>query len=187
MVIKEKVAEIREIINKYDNVKLVAATKYMNIEQTREIIEAGVTDLGENRTDLFLEKYEALKDYNINWHFFGVLQSRKVKDVANRISCLHSLDRPSLAKELDKRLNNPLDCFVQINISEEPNKQGIPLSRTKAFVKSLKDCKNIRIIGLMCIGKLTADTDVLREEFSKMQKMQKEIEAMNLEYARKVL
>ena len=57
MNIKEKVAEIREITSKYDNVKLVAATKYMSIEQTREIIEAGVKDLGENRTDLFLEKY----------------------------------------------------------------------------------------------------------------------------------
>lgn len=183
MNIKEKVAVIRNTIGGYDNVKLVAATKYMTIDQTREIVEAGITDLGENRTDLFLEKYESLKDLNVNWHFFGVVQSRKVKDVANKITCLHSLDKLSLAMELDKRLSKPLDCFVQVNISEEPNKQGIPISKTKAFIKSLEKCKNIRIIGLMCIAKMTADLEVLKDEFSRMQKMQKTIESLELEYA----
>lgn len=183
MRIKEKVAKIKEITDNYPNVKLVAATKYMTIDQTRELIEAGITDFGENRTDLFLEKYEALKDYHINWHYFGVVQSRKVKDVANRIACLHSLDKISLAMELDKRLLKPLDCFVQVNISEEPNKQGIPITKTKAFIKSLDKCKNIRVIGLMCIAKLTADEQILRDQFSRMQKMQKEVEALNLDYA----
>lgn len=183
MNVKEKVAEIKQEIGKFGDVKLVVATKYMNIEQTKAIVEAGINDLGENRTDLFLEKYEALKDENINWHFFGVVQSRKVKDVVNRISCLHSLDRLGLAMELDKRLEKPLDCFVQINISEEPNKQGIPLSKTKAFIKSLAKCTKIRVIGLMCIAKLTCEIDVLRNSFEKMQKMQKEIEALGLDYA----
>ncbi|HHU56430.1 MAG TPA: YggS family pyridoxal phosphate-dependent enzyme [Acholeplasmataceae bacterium] len=181
--IAEKVAEVKKTLVGYDNVKLVAATKYLTIEQTKELVEAGITDLGENRTDLFLEKYNALKDYDINWHFFGVVQSRKVKDIANRISCLHSLDRLSIAMELDRRLTKPLDCFVQINISEESNKQGIPLSQTKKFIKSLAKCTNIRVIGLMCIGKLTCEEDVLHEEFAKMQKMQKEIQEMNLDYA----
>lgn len=183
MSIAEKVAEVKKTLVGYDNVKLVAATKYLTIEQTKELVEAGITDLGENRTDLFLEKYNALKDYDINWHFFGVVQSRKVKDIANRISCLHSLDRLSIAMELDRRLTKPLDCFVQINISEESNKQGIPLSQTKKFIKSLAKCTNIRVIGLMCIGKLTCEEDVLHEEFAKMQKMQKEIQEMNLDYA----
>lgn len=181
--INEKVAKVKETIANYKGVKLVVATKYMGIDQTKEIVEAGIKDLGENRTDLFLEKYEALKDYNIKWHFFGVVQSRKVKDIVNRISCLHSLDRLSLAMELDKRLKKPLDCFVQVNISEESNKQGIPLMKTKSFIKSLANCKNIRVIGLMCIAKMTCEEEVLHQEFAKMQKMQKEIEAMNLDYA----
>ena len=61
--------------------------------------------------------------------FFGALQTRKIKDVANKIHCLHSLDRISVAVELEKRLEKPLDCFVQVNISEEPNKQGVPVNR----------------------------------------------------------
>lgn len=183
MGVNSKVKEIKEEIVKYGNVKLVVATKYMTVEQTKELIDAGVQDLGENRTDLFLEKYEALKDCNVNWHFFGILQSRKVRDVVNKISCLHSLERLSIAMELDKRLSKPLDCFVQINISEEENKQGIPISKTKSFIKSLAKCSKIKVIGLMCIAKMTCEEEVLRDEFSRMQKMQKEIEAMNLDYA----
>lgn len=183
MDIKEKVEKVKEIISQYKNVKLIAATKYMDIEQTKALIEAGITDLGENRTDMFLEKYEALKEYNVNWHFFGVVQSRKVRDIANKITCLHSLDKLSLAMELDRKLEKPLDCYVQINITEEANKQGIPASKTKQFIKSLAKCHNIRVVGLMCISKMTFDQDILARGFDKMVKIKEEIEAMNLDYA----
>ncbi len=180
---KEKIAEIKKETDKYKDVKIIAATKYMSIEDTRKLVEAGINELGENRTDMFLEKYEALKDLNIKWHFFGVVQSRKVKDVVGKISCLHSLDKLSTAMELDKRLEEPLDCFVQINISEEPNKEGIPYTRVKPFIKSLAKCSKIRVIGLMCIAKLTYDEEVLNKSFAKMQKIKNEIEEMNLDYA----
>ena len=180
---KKKILEIEKETSKYENVKVIAATKYMNVEQTKNIVEAGIKCLGENRTDLFLEKYEALKDYDIEWHFFGVLQSRKIKDVVNKIDCLHSLEKLSVAMELDKKLEKPLDCFVQVNISEEPNKQGIPVNKVKTFIKSLSKCQNIRVIGLMCIAKMTYDTELLEDSFAKMKKIKEEIEAMNLEYA----
>lgn len=180
---KKKILEIEQETSKYDNVKIIAATKYMNVDQTRELVNAGIKCLGENRTDLFLEKYEALKDQDIEWHFFGVLQSRKIKDVVNKIDCLHSLEKLSVAMELDKKLEKTLDCFVQVNISEEPNKQGIPLNKVKTFIKSLSKCSNIRIVGLMCIAKMTYDTEVLEDSFAKMKKAKEEIEAMNLDYA----
>lgn len=180
---RNRVEEVNEVLKDYPNTKLVAATKYMTIDQTKELYNAGVHCFGENRTDMFLEKYETLKDLDIEWHFFGVLQSRKIKDVANKISCLHSLEKLSIAIELDKKLEKPLDCFVQINISEEPNKQGIPLVKLKSFIKSLAKCKNIRVIGLMCIAKLTYDTELLERQFNKMRLAKEEIEAMNLDYA----
>ena len=149
----------------------------------RQLIEAGVKCIGENRAEIFLEKYEALKDYNVEWHFFGVLQSRKIKDVVNKIDCLHSLEKLSVAIELDKKLEKPLDCFVQVNISEEPNKQGIPINKVKPFIKSLAKLQNIRVIGLMCIAKLTYDEEILDRQFSRMREAKEEIEAMNLDYA----
>ncbi|HEY8396168.1 MAG TPA: YggS family pyridoxal phosphate-dependent enzyme [Bacilli bacterium] len=184
MGIREQVERVRESLKDYPNVKVVAATKYLNIEQTKELIDAGIYNLGENRTDMFLEKYEALKDYaDIQWHFFGVLQTRKIKDVVNKIVCLHSLDKLSLAIELDKKLSKPLDCFVQVNISEEANKSGVPANKVKAFIRQLEKYPKIRVVGLMCIAKLTFDEDVLRKQFSKMQKLKEEVEAMNLPYA----
>ena len=180
---KKRLEQIEKVTSQYPNVKLVAATKYMNIEQTRQLIDAGVKCIGENRAEIFLEKYEALKDYNVEWHFFGVLQSRKIKDVVNKIDCLHSLEKLSVAIELDKKLEKPLDCFVQVNISEEPNKQGIPINKVKPFIKSLAKLQNIRVIGLMCIAKLTYDEEILDRQFSRMREAKEEIEAMNLDYA----
>ncbi|MDD3171319.1 MAG: YggS family pyridoxal phosphate-dependent enzyme [Bacilli bacterium] len=184
MGLKEKVEEVRMTLKDHPNVKLIAATKYMTLEETKAIVEAGIKDLGENRTDMFLMKYNELKDNkDIKWHFFGVVQSRKIKDIANKIDCLHSLDRVSLAIELNKKLNEPLDCFIQVNISEEPNKQGIPANKVKSFVKQLESCPKIRVIGLMCIAKMTFDEEVIRKSFKKMKRLKEEIEELNLSYA----
>lgn len=183
MSIKDQVEVVKESLKDHPNVNLIAATKYMDIDQTRELVLAGITSLGENRTDMFLEKYEALSDLNIDWHFFGVVQSRKIKDIVNKVNCLHSLDRYSLAVELNKRLEKPLDCFIQINISEEPNKQGIPASKLNTFVKQLANLENIRVVGLMCIAKLTFNKEEIRDEFMQMKKLQEQVEAMNLPYA----
>ena len=183
MGIKDQVVLVKESLKDYPNVKLIAATKYMDIKQTRELIECGITAIGENRTDMFLEKYEALKDLNVEWHFFGVVQSRKIKEIVNKVDCLHSLDRYSLAVELNKRLEKPLDCFIQINVSEEPNKQGIPAGKLMTFVKQLASCDKINIVGLMCIAKLTFDKEELRKEFMQLKQLQEEVEAMNLPYA----
>lgn len=184
MGVKEQVAFVKDTIKDFPNVNVIAATKYMDIEQTKELVAAGITSLGENRTDMFLEKYEALKDNkDINWHFFGYVQSRKIRDIVNKICCLHSLDRISLAIELNKKLEKPLECFIQINISEEPNKQGIPANKLKTFVKQLAVCDKLKIVGLMCIAQLTFDKEELKEQFNKMKKLQEEVQKMNLEYA----
>ncbi|HPZ27813.1 MAG: YggS family pyridoxal phosphate-dependent enzyme [Bacilli bacterium] len=184
MSIKEQVRLVRESLRDYPNVQIIAATKYMDIEQTQELIDAGIYDFGENRADEFLKKYNHFKDYEkVRWHYFGVVQNRKIKDLANRIVCLHSLERLATAIEFEKRLQAPLDCFVQVNISEEANKQGIPANKVKTFIKQLENCKKIRVIGLMCIAPLTFDEEVLRKSFQKMQRIKEEIESMNIPYA----
>lgn len=181
MGIKEQVKLVKDELKDYPSINLIAATKYMDVKQTLELYKNGINEFGENRTDMFLEKYEALKNYpDIKWHFFGVVQSRKVKDIVNKISCLHSLDRISLAMELNKRLEKPLDCFIQINISEEPNKQGIPACKLKPFVKQIQNLEKINIVGLMCIAKFTFDEEELIGYFSKMKKLKEEIESLNI-------
>ena len=117
---KEKALELNEILKDYPKCKVVIATKLFTPEQVEQLYNIGYRDFGENRVEMFLEKYHYLEKYeDINWHFFGNLQTRKVREVANHLTCLHSLDSETTAYELDKRLNKPLDCYVQVNISEE--------------------------------------------------------------------
>jgi pyridoxal phosphate enzyme (YggS family) len=182
--IREQVIKVKESLKDYPDVEVIAATKYMNVEQTIELVEAGIYNLGENRNDMFLEKYEVLKDNpNVRWHFFGVVQTRKIKELANKIECLHSLDKISTAIEFNKRLNNTLDCFVQVNITEEANKGGVPANKVKTFIKQLENYPKIRVIGLMCIAKMTFEEEVIKKQFAKMKKIKEEVESMNLPYA----
>src|SRR5699024_10866067 len=126
-----------------EEITLIAVTKYVTIERTMETIQAGVTDIGENRLNGFLEKYESIQD--ATWHFIGTLQSRKVKEVIDKVDQLHSLDRKSLAKEINKRRQQPLDCFVQVNVSGEESKHGISPDQVLSFVQDMASYENIRI------------------------------------------
>ena len=85
-----------------DVVTIIAVTKEVSVERTQEVIKAGVIHLGENRPEGLKKKLDAIDD-KINWHYIGSLQTRKVKTVINEIEILHSLDRLSLADEIEKR------------------------------------------------------------------------------------
>ena len=184
MNIKEQLKKVKESISDYPDVRIVVATKYITTEQTKEVIDAGLKDLGENRTDSFLEKYEAYKDNDeLVWHFFGVLQTRKVRSVIDKIDYLHSLDNLSLANEINKRRKTPLKCFVQVNISAEPNKSGVDETKVIPFIKSLSKYENIEVVGLMAIAKLTFDEDLLNSYYETMKELQEEVKSLNLPYA----
>ena len=184
MNIEEQLKKVRESISDYPDVRIVVATKYITTEQTKEVIDAGLKDLGENRTDSFLEKYEAYKDNDeLVWHFLGVLQTRKVRSVIDKIDYLHSLDNLSLANEINKRRKTPLKCFVQVNISAEPNKSGVDETKVIPFIKSLSKYENIEVVGLMAIAKLTFDEDLLNSYYETMKELQEEVKSLNLPYA----
>ena len=100
MSVKEQIQKIRNDLSSYPNVNVIAATKYVGIDKTQEIINEGIFHIGENRVDTFLEKYEAITDERVVWHFLGVLQTRKVRSIIDKIDYLHSLDSISLASEI---------------------------------------------------------------------------------------
>lgn len=184
MDVKGQLLKIKETLKDYPDVKIIAATKYITVEQTKEVLDAGIKDLGENRTDSFLEKYEAYKDVDdITWHFFGVLQTRKVRSIIDKIDYLHSLDNLSLANEINKRRTTPLKCFVQVNVSADPNKSGIDETKVISFIKSLSKYENIEVVGLMTIARLTFDEELLESYFETMQELRSEVQALNLPYA----
>lgn len=187
MPVKEQLQKIRENLAEYQNVKLVAATKYFSIEKTKEIVEAGVTDIGENRKDSFLEKYEALKNYPITWHYFGTIKipPKLTSAFIDSIDYLHSLDSVDLANAINKarRSSTPLKCFIQVNLSNNANKTGLSEVKLIPFIKSLAKYEKIQIIGLMTIADYTFDDEILSKCFRTMQELQKEVQSLNLSYA----
>ena len=120
--IEEKIANAcQNSGRKRDEITLIAVTKYVTIERAQEALDAGIIDLGENRDEGLLNKYEVLQD-KPNWHYIGSLQTRKVKNVIDKVAFIHSLDRISLAEEIQKRATKPIKCLVQVNVSGEESK-----------------------------------------------------------------
>src|SRR5690625_298728 len=110
-----------------DEITIIGVTKYVTIERAEALINAGIKNIGENRTDELLNKYNEIGDA-VNWHFIGTLQSRKVKEVVDKIDTIHSLDRISIAKQIESRSDKQIDCFVQVNVSGEAAKFGLTRS-----------------------------------------------------------
>lgn len=187
MSIKEQVEAVKISLKKYPDVLVVAATKYFDLEKTKEIVNAGINNLGENRKDSFLEKYEALKDENIVWHFFGTIKipPKLSSSFIDSIDYLHSLDSIDLANAINKsrKKKEPLKCFIQVNVSSNNNKTGLDETKVIPFVKNLVKYPKVRIVGLMTVGTYTFDEDELISYYQTLQDLQKEVQDLNLDYA----
>lgn len=187
--VKDNLAQINLEINEHrekSNIStqpnVIAVTKYVTIERAKEAYQAGIRHFGENRLEGFKEKKEALpKDAVL--HFIGSLQSRKVKDVINDVDYFHALDRMSLAKEINKRAEHTISCFLQVNVSGESSKHGISLDEVNAFIEEIKQFENIKIVGLMTMAPYTDDNAYIQSLFRKLRTKRDEIKKLNLEYA----
>lgn len=190
MSVKENLAIINDTIEQAcqncgrtkEDISVIAVTKYVSTERAEEAIEAGVEHLGENRKEGLLEKYEAIGD-RVNWHFIGSLQSRKVKEVIDQVSMIHSLDRKSLAKEINKRANHPVPCFIQVNVSGEESKHGLAVDEVEAFVDLMKSYENVKVVGLMTMAPHTENEEQLRGVFRKLRALRDIIRDKQLSHA----
>ncbi len=176
------VAAAKKVNRDPKEVTIIAVTKYVSIERTQETIEAGINNLGENYDKGFLEKKALLGDQP-TWHFIGSVQSKKVKSIINEIDYLHSLDRISLAEEIQKRAMHPVKCLVQVNISEEESKHGLSEKNVIPFIQQLESYDTIKVVGLMTMAPMTNDVTVIRNCFADLKKLQLKVQSLNLPYA----
>ncbi|PGY10851.1 YggS family pyridoxal phosphate-dependent enzyme [Bacillus sp. AFS031507] len=165
-----------------EEVKLIGVTKYVSTERAIEALQAGIINLGENRDEGLLQKWEVLKD-KPNWHYIGSLQTRKVKNIINIVEYIHSLDRISLAEEINKRAEQKVKCLVQVNVSGEESKHGLTPEDAIVFIESLRKFERISVEGLMTMAPLTDDEDQIRECFRKLRELRDQVQALNLDYA----
>lgn len=163
-----------------ESVNVIAVTKYVDSSIANKLVKTGVRHIGENRVDLFLDKYKALADQNLTWHLIGTLQRRKVKDVINFVDYFHALDSVKLAQEIDKRATRRIKCFLQVNISGEKSKHGFALSEIDDVLSEIANYKNVELVGLMTMAPFEADEVELASIFSKMKQVQEELAGRQL-------
>ena len=164
-----------------DEVKLIAVTKYVTDTRVEEAIEAGIADFAENRPQNYVERKDKYSDKT--WHLIGSLQTRKVRDVINEVGYFHALDRDSLAKEIEKRAEKEIKCFVQVNVSGEESKHGLTSEEAIDFIKSLEQYSKIKVVGLMTMAPFVEDEEILRNCFRRLRQLRDEVKALNLSYA----
>jgi pyridoxal phosphate enzyme (YggS family) len=165
-----------------DEVKVIAVTKYVSIQRANEALEAGVINLGENRDEGLLQKWEVLGD-KPTWHYIGSLQTRKVKNIINIVEYIHSLDRISLAEEINKRAEHKVKCLVQVNVSGEESKHGLSAEEALPFIESLRKFEHISVEGLMTMAPLTNNESQIRECFRKLRELREQVQALDLDFA----
>ena len=144
---------------KATGVTVVAATKYVSLEEMEVLVEAGVEVVGENRTQDLEAKHARYGDA-FRWHFIGHLQSRKAKTVNRLCELCHSLASESAAKRLE------IPALVEVNLSGEESKSGIPPEQLPAFLELYPDVR-----GLMTMPPETTDPETSRPYFSRLREL----------------
>ena len=179
MNIKKQISIINKEIK--DKAELIAVSKTRSIEDINEAYKQGQKKFGENRVQEIVDKFNKLPK-DIEWHMIGHLQKNKVKYISEFISLIHSLDRLSLANEIDKngkKHDKSIDCLIQIKISKEESKFGLNIDELHSFYNEVKMFKNINIIGLMGMATFTNDKMLINDEFQEMGRLFKKMKAID--------
>lgn len=185
-IVRQKIGEAAAVSGgSAEDIMLVAASKTQLPEKIQAAARCGVQCFGENYVQELVEKHGKLPD--VSWHFIGQLQSNKVKYIVDKISMIESVDRLSLAREIDKRagrLGRSVDALLQINIGSEEQKGGVAPGDAKQLLDQIAELENVNICGLMCIHPLSGTPEEARPYFARMKKIFDDMNALgyNMKY-----
>ncbi len=164
------------------SVRLVAVSKTHPAASIDEAVAAGQVIFGENYVQEFAAKAEAVAA-PVQWHFIGSLQSNKVKYLAGRVAMLHSVDRLSLAEELDRqwgKLGQTLEILIEVNLGDEESKGGASADAAIALVSRIATLPHLRICGLMALPPYLEDAEAVRPYFRRLRELAARITAANI-------
>lgn len=183
--IEKNIEEIRKDIKEYspnpEKVRFIGVTKYVGIEEMLEVAKCGVKIFGENKAQVIKEKEEKFRELGIDdieWHFIGNLQKNKVKYIAEYVSLIHSVNKLSLAQEIEKRAeqnNRIIDVLLEINIAGEESKEGYDLEELYRELPEIMKLKNINIKGLMTMAPFSDDEVLVRGVFKRLREIKDEL------------
>ena len=155
--IRERIAVAKQEAGRdSEDVMLLAAIKSAQVDEINYIHEKlGINNVGENRVQQLLERYDKIKNENLNIHFIGKLQTNKVKYIIDKVCMIHSLDSIKLAEQINKQAEKHglvMDVLVEINSGEEENKSGVMPDEAETFCLELDRFKSIKLRGFMTMA-----------------------------------
>lgn len=192
--IKDNILKIKENIavacsnvgRNSSGVSIIAVTKGRGIEQIREVCEAGLTEIGENKVQEALLKYNQLPTPNfqlqalnlqlpaVKWHMVGHLQTNKAKDAVKIFDLIQSVDSQRLAFEINKqaaKINKVQDILIEVNVSGEEAKFGLKPGEVADIIAAAARLKNISVKGLMTVAPIADDQEKNRPYFKKLKEL----------------
>ena len=178
-------AEIETLKSKYNikkEIAIIPVSKKKSVAQIREAYDLGFREFGENYAQELSEKASDLP--NVEFHFIGAIQSNKIKTIAKNASWVHTIDRVKVAKILDaecKKLDKTLNILIQINISDEPSKNGISLIELDNFIKDISIFKNLKMKGIMVLPDISLSSEAQKETMLLAKKTLDKIKKMHPE------
>ena len=181
--IKDNIKRAAKKVDKdYKDITLLAVTKTVDVDKIIEAIECGVTDVGENKPQELLRKYNIIGN-KVRWHLIGSLQTNKVKYIIDKVHMIHSLDRIGLCEEIKRseKIDRKINCLIQVNISKEESKHGLDEEDVVNFIKEVSSkYYNISIRGLMTMAPFTEDQSKVRDVFRRLKTLSYEIDKLDI-------
>jgi pyridoxal phosphate enzyme (YggS family) len=186
--IRERLNQVRERIDRAAEragrdpsvVSLVAVSKTFSVDVVKAAIDAGTGDLGENRAQELKDK-AAVLGHAARWHFVGPLQTNKVRVVMGIADLIHSVDREELAEVISRRAGSAhvtQDVLIEVNLSGEATKHGVPPSRALELLQAIGKLDNIAVKGLMTMAPFTEDPEISRPYFRQLAGLRDEAVAV---------
>jgi len=163
-------------------VRLVAVSKTKPAALIEEAAAAGQNLFGENYVQEFIDKREAIKS-PVEWHFIGALQTNKVKYLPGKVQLIHSVDRLSLAREIDRqwaRIDAVADILIQLNLGMETTKAGTEEAELEALVRAAAALPRLRIRGLMALPPYLDDPEEVRPYFRRLSELATAVDALRI-------
>ena len=174
-----KITEILQDIKEkaiFQPVTLIAVSKQVSIEKMKEAYQAGLRDFGESRLQSALDKKKEMPE-DVIWHFIGPIQSNKAKAIATTFDWIHSiasLKAATIISETCVSLGRKIPCFIEVNISKEPAKQGFLEKELEEALPALQALEGLEIKGFMTIAPLTKDEQKIHLSFQRLASLQKQ-------------
>ncbi len=171
---REFAAEVREFLDRIgrkDEVLVVAVSKGVEVDRILRAYEEGCRHFGENRVQEAAQKVPLVGKPDVVWHLIGHLQRNKANKAIRLFNVIQSIDRREIAEALSKRLTHPLEVFVEVNTSGEPQKHGVKPEEADSLISYVRGLPNLNLVGVMTVGPYPVEERRSRRAFALLREI----------------